>query len=807
MMITRIYSWRLNNPPAETQQSNTTETNIEKPQSFNTHDNDVEKLSRTTFDDAIETTTQAFELSNTPHKVQNDMDMSGSINEVLARPYLVDDIHLSVPGTALASAITIPPPTQVFVSTIDLPSRILADPNKITKLEYFRYFTADMKIRIETNAQPYMSGKFWIFYNPYPDLKMQGTELTTASLPCITSYPGIEYDINQMSNAEISIPFISYERAFDLEDPQDYCRLYISQLTTIKDVTTETNLRMRVYGWFENIKVFGASSHSNAPTAYIQNKIKEYQQILNAQIQINNNAEQGSGPISGIASSVSKAAGALKGLPVIGEMSGTVSFVSDIVSKVASIFGFSRPTSTSEVCKIANIPGHGYTYANAVDEAVMLATRPDNELGPQAGVFQTDMDEMEIEYVARNPAVIDVISYTNSSDNGAWLRNIPCAVAPYVHQFDNTGAYLQQIYAPSCGEYISQLFRLWRGTVCFKISLAKTPFHNGRLLLSFDPSNNIVDTPITRIGKAYTTILDLSENSSVIIKIPFLSKFDYLNTNVPDSTSTHYPLDFLSFGTFSIGALAPLLGPETVADSVDIVVWKWFEDLELAQPSGIVTYALGDSTSSEVQINIMNRDEENVIVFNNPIRDTSLDHPQNCIGEKTTNLRSMLRMHRRVYSVSNNSQITPFRDIAGGGTSFTYFNSDYVTYLARMYRFFRGGFSVKLYGNSGTSLKTILQRRLQQPSPFYNKNSEMTPTHRTNPSLNPFHEIRIPFYSQTYRRVINNEYLNATSLDYTFPEVHVESDSSASYDLYVAGDDNLSYGWLIGPPMIALSII
>jgi hypothetical protein len=36
---------------------------------------------------------------------------------------------------------------------------------------------------------------------------------------------------------------------------------------------------------------------------------------------------------------------------------------------------------------------------------------------------------------------------------------------------------------------------------------------------------------LTRIGKAYSSILDLSENSSVIIKIPFLSKFDYLNTS------------------------------------------------------------------------------------------------------------------------------------------------------------------------------------------------------------------------------------------------------------------------------------
>jgi len=162
-----------------------------------------------------------------------------------------------------------------------------------------------------------------------------------------------------MSSGEISIPFVSYERAFDLEQSVDYCSLYISQLTNIRDTTTETNLRMRVYGWFENIKVFGASHHANVSSTYLKNKIAEYNRIIDAQIQINTRNEQ-PGVVSTVASGVSKIAGALSGVPVVGSIAGSVGWLSDIVSNVASVFGFSRPTSIKENIRVSNIPGHGY---------------------------------------------------------------------------------------------------------------------------------------------------------------------------------------------------------------------------------------------------------------------------------------------------------------------------------------------------------------------------------------------------------------------------------------------------------------
>lgn len=850
-------------------------------------------------------------MSETSHTVQDLMDESASINEVLARPYLIRDIHLTVPGTTLTNFLNLPLSAQIFVDSISLPSSILNDPNKLSKLEYFRYFTADMKIRIETNAQPYMSGKFWIFYNPYPELVSQGKSVETSQLTSLTSYPGVEYDINQMSNAEISIPFVSYERAFDLESFADYCQLYISQLTPIRDTTTETKLRMRVYGWFENVKVFGATSRSNLPASYLLNKIKEYNNRLNVSFQINTRKEQKGGIISTVASGVSTAANALSEVPVIGSIAGTVGWVSDIVGSVASIFGFSRPTSTEPVTKIINVPAHGYTYSQNIDQSVILASQPDNELGPQTKIFQTEIDEMQFDYIAANPGVIRIFPYTATSDNSSWLLNIPCSIRPfnYVHS-QSIGTHDAAVASPTCAEYLGTLFKFWRGTICFKISLAKTPFHNGRLILSYDPSNNINDTPYSRLGKAYTTILDLSENSSVIVKIPYLSKFDYLNTYSLDDD-----LSKISFGTFSIGAIAPLLGPATVSDTVDVIVWKWMEDIELATPysyfnacvgadsvtptitvsldsdvygafivgsalpnsfvnasgqlGGKIYYTLNtgavgaisaNSTSDrltltdlnhlygsdqtryrmrmavgswstwapltdldlatvpgpfylvevdsqvsvEFQINLMNRDEENVIYFNNPNIDNSFIHSLDCIGEKIVNARPLLRMHRLNGTISTSAYRSPFQEhptVIAPEIPYLHANISYVTYLSRMYRFYRGGFSYKIKSTPSNTRSNVYSTLN-----FFDANSGKTVinthTHSTFSDLCPFHEVRVPFYSQTYRRVICDERANSGTVDYTFPSVDFTGFASTD-DVYISGDDSLSYGWLVGPPTIA----
>jgi hypothetical protein len=408
---------------------------------------------------------------------------------------------------------------------------------------------------------------------------------------------------------------------------------------------------------------------------------------------------------------------------------------------------------------------------------------------------------MDINYICKNPGVVGIFQYSSTSDNNQWLYASQCDMVPDQMNENLTAGY-RYMY-PTCAQYIAQLFKLWRGTVCFKISVAKTPFHNGRLVINFDPSIlATTSTPYNVLGKTYTAILDLSENSSTIIKIPFLNENDYLNVIEPVGDSV-FDRRWTSFGVMRIGALAPLLGPATVDQSVDVVVWKWFEDVELAQPTGDATYTYEPSlenleTKAEIQINLMNRDQENIIIFNHAKIDNGLKHAEENIGERITNMRSFLRMHRETYRVEGGSTLSAFRSVKTSVAGI-YNNFDYVTYLAHIYRFYRGGFSVKIIGSQGVYVRSQLRRFNQSGK---SGDTVLTPTHITYTALNPAHEIRIPFYSQTYRRVICDEYNNAVAkrLPYSIPIVELGTD--APHQVFLAGDDNLSYGWLIGPPTI-----
>jgi len=559
------------------------------------------------------------------------------------------------------------------------------------------------------------------------------------------------------------------------------------------------------------------------------------------------------------------------------------------------------------------------TYAIGVDESVSLSSRADNELGNQNNVFQTEVDEMDFDYIARNPGAVSVFPYSTTSDNSSWLHHFQCSLEPDSTRIFNSDANFAKLFAPTCAEYIAAAFQYWRGTICFKVSIAKTPFHNGRLILSYDPSvAATTDTPYSRIGKAYTTILDISENSSVIVKIPFLSKFDYLSTYPALTTTNDTPnYNFISYGTFSIGALAPLLGPATVDTIVDVVVWKWVEDIELAVPTSVVDRVVGvdttdptykiiipdtgfygyyvgtDTSVSEldrtfgnnttltfdssqtavvtdsgntttytttmgsftiggtlsfqirqadgtwgttivgggterlstlliapyytarvlsnfsvdaaIQINLMNRDEENTIVFNNPKIDFSNLHSLQCIGERILNARQLLRSHREYRFSEADANFIPFTDHPTTLT-YLYANNTYVDFFSHLYRFYRGGFSIKLLtrtNDTNTRVKSTLRFRNPINSMYYTGDYDNTPTHVTYPNLNPIHEVRIPYYAQTYRRVICNHSRN--DLDYLIPEVKMEM--STIGDIYMAGDDNLSYGWLVGPPTMAQTLM
>lgn len=138
-------------------------------------------------------------------------------------------------------------------------------------------------------------------------------------------------------------------------------------------------------------------------------------------------------------------------------------------------------------------------------------------------------------------------------------------------------------------------FNLFRGTACVKLTLNASPFQQGKLMLSYLPGYDTISSADPSYsglhcgptGNWTTNLAALCSasmqpnvtidcrDSSAILKMPFVTPYSYYDVK----QGGYEP------GRFTLYVLSPLLtgaaGEET---TVDVTVWQWWEDVELAAP-------------------------------------------------------------------------------------------------------------------------------------------------------------------------------------------------------------------------------
>ncbi|UTQ50717.1 MAG: capsid protein [Novo Mesto dicistrovirus 1] len=639
------------------------------------------------------------------------------------------------------------------------------------------------------------------------------------------------------------------------------------------------------------------------------------------------------GPISGIASivgGIADAAGKIP-IPIVGEIASGVSWVANIVGNIASIFGWSRPTHMKEICELANVPGKNYTHIEAIDMGVNLSLSNRNELDKAYSIFPSAADEMDLAYCCANPALKEVYVWQVASENYNSLQTIgllPVGIGPFNRYVDSSkgklcpmnpytftnsltdgyqkvlndalqakievergdtmevqpyvSAGISVLDTAPC-EYISQLFTYWRATICFKISVVKTAFHSGRLEIFFDPGPYF-STPsgpdLERYNDIDTTnnykyILDLTNDTEVTIRIPFVSEKLFKRTisanrragKSDDLLPPPAPEDIFDsmIGSLVIRPVSNLLAPETVADSVRILVWKWAEDVVLGvpkpptqddlkiidgsdpkgdakcptaadfTPSAILNMKLGNSKcpnqvvkSVTMQINIGNKADGNVVTFfdTTNVEQENMNACKNALGERITSLRPLLRCFRNILKVGQNLVVPdekaedpisfgkPFihdfqEDFMDKSTFFT----DYVSYLSYMYRFFRGGNRIKFITTSyklddSQDITTEIPHLYSSIAKKGANRPSTGPSHMTFQNLNPVHEVTVPYYSQYRKLPISPKRKDPTDWkdDENIMNLEITSNCVTNGFVMRSGNDDLTYGWLMGTPQLLVGV-
>lgn len=477
--------------------------------------------------------------------------------DVLKRPILVADAvwgHLLGPGSSLLT-FTLP----------DKPMRVSS--NVRAKMHHFQYFRANVRIKLVMNATPFMAGKLWLYFDPYPDqIGARSSRGTGGNLTQLTGYHGVEVDLSSGSMAEFVVPYISPFPAIDLvHGIGQMGQVYIIVLNSLTSGSTVTNLDYKVYTTFEDAEL-------TVPTINKLNTRFVPSELSVTRHSAEQSAKSTSGVISGPAAVVSSVASSLSSVPVIGEVASVVSWAADIVGGVANVFGFSKPTSVETLKPFCNNPGKGYTNTDGLDPSTVLAGRPDNAIDGLSR-FGTDADEMDIAFICKNMQYIHTDVWSTSLASAHIIRAIP--VMP---GYCNTGVSTSTItYEVTNMGYVAAAFKMWRGSLRYRFSFAKTAYHSGRIRVTWVPGNwsNLSPTQglmneASKWPSSHTKIYDLRETTEFSFDVPYLNHKPCLpvviGKNSAATTQTQYGMN----GYLVLTVENELRCPSSVAQAIQI---------------------------------------------------------------------------------------------------------------------------------------------------------------------------------------------------------------------------------------------
>jgi len=559
--------------------------------------------------------------------------------------------------------------------TLKFPDVILkTSANVVKKLDYFTFFRANVKVKLVFNATPFMSGKYWMFFAPFDSISNRGSIIS--NLQNTTGFPGVEIDLATNAPVEIKIPYCAPLSHYNLIDTHSSMgELNIVPINAIQTGTAPVanGATFSIFAWFEDIELaMPTSKPITVPT------VASDEEVWRAQVGGSEEHISTSGPpISGVANTVAGAASMVGGaLPLLGKWLRPVEWVSRAIGGAAEAVGWNKPTNLDKNCPYINVPAKGYTNADGIDLSTKLGAMPDNGLTYDGGIFSTDVDEMDLKYVASKSCIFEDDLVWDVSDAVGTVLHYN-SVAPGMAAGGPTN--LQ----PTTLGFLTSMFRYWRGTLKYRLAVAKTAFHSGRLRITYHPGIYGDQANAGTVAEnAYNWILDLSVSSELEFEIPYVSNVPWKETLVSNSADVNnWRKEKFSTGSITVTVLTELrAASDSVSSTCPFSMWiSGGDDIAFAVPDFgnyvIASYTARTDEPDEEDIpastwkaqvfNLTSKGVEHNEQVTNTASDTfPMPHmsptgaEELCMGEKITSLRQLIKR----FGITSRGQPYPYKD-------------------------------------------------------------------------------------------------------------------------------------------------
>lgn len=510
------------------------------------------------------------------------------------------------------------------------------------KLRNFAFLRGDLHLKFVINASPFLYGAVLATYQPLQNLAPHdlnpsfstGTNwiMEKSQQPHLWIYP------QNNEGGDMKCPFFLPKNWINLRSNQEALDMgfldliVVGKLASANGVTTNT-VNIGVYAWMENVTLSGPTVAGT-----LQGK-DEYK-------------------ISNTASALAALAGSMTSIPAIAPFATATQAGAEMLAKGLAACGW---TNTPDV---SDIPGYKPTAFPPLASTEIsypvekLTMDPKNELSVDPGLIGLDShDELDLKYLLTKETFLGqgVWDTTRTPDDIIFSSR----VTPHLYSIDATSGVYQLHMSPMM--WVTSLFRHWRGDIIFRFKFICSPFHKGRVKITFDPmgdaTTNIANTAATD-NVTYTTLVDLGKDNDVEIRVPYLQAYSFLRSALPTGSGwTTSPYSWFSSGTtgvynhvegddngcITMRVVTELTAPVASSTVPVFVSVRAAENFEVANPSSEPQFNNKFSLFKPQSADVEYQTEESAVISLGEVSPAPNYRYLRNFGEQITTLRQLLR--------------------------------------------------------------------------------------------------------------------------------------------------------------------
>lgn len=498
-----------------------------------------------------------------PQDVPLDMFMS--------RPLLLDTIDWEIGG---------PSPNV----RLDIWRMYFDHPKVLNRITNYKLMQAKLCVKFVLNGNSFIYGRVMCSYTPLPNYDAY-TRNTTYDVDFVelSQRPRVFLDPCTSQGGQLCLPFLYPQQSIDIVGQafELLGNIDVLEIVPLRHANgSSEKVTISVFAWAEDVKLSVPTAFDPAslqPQAGKDKKVK--------------NDEYGTGPVSRPASAVALVASKLTEIPVIGKFARATELAASATSKIASLFGFSRPPMV-ESHIYRNLTKNTIANSNFQEDLQKLSLDVKQEITVDTRVDgASGEDEMDILRIAQTETYFTMFEWLPNAVPETLLWN--CVVTPALYRTAGSGPTSELHLTASA--FASLPFKWWRGSMRFRFQVVASKFHRGRLRFVYDPHGTSATAPPYNVN--YTTVVDISESSDFVIECgwgqPTLWRQVGDFTNPQSLTFDTVPLfyeassELYGNGTLSVYVVNELTSPADDVPKIDLIVLTAVgDDFEVAVPNG-----------------------------------------------------------------------------------------------------------------------------------------------------------------------------------------------------------------------------